>query len=322
MQILKTILTAGRSYKVDDGGLNDLRETYKIVLDEPMPRAQELRSFPGVPAIGSKHPKYDGLIVGDYDVSEGSDGDKIVLTIVVSYERLSSEAVSIESEEEAPPEEITAEVTQWGWDTGTGERDMVADSTGKAVKNSAGDPFDSVPRYSAPEPTFTKVIKFTRRPGSILEYKCKVNKSPVTIGVDTYPPHTLLCDISEARDLNDKYWNYQYTISLKYRSQIVDLNGTSESDGSQTEIGWGAGIVDAGMRECLDGVKKTLIRIKDSETGEMCTVTSPSLLNGRGARLEDENAMKILHFKPYAEIDFPAWFTSEPALNVVEEEEN
>lgn len=321
MQILKTILTAGRSYKVDDGGIDDLRETYKIVLDEPMPRAQELRSFPGVPAIGSKHPKYDGCVVGDYDVSEGSDGDKIVLTIVVSYERIASEAVSIESEEEVP-EEITAQVTQWGWDTGTGERELVSDATGAQVLNSAGDPFDSVPRYSAPEPTFTKVLKFTKRPGSIREYKCKVNKSPVTIGADTYPPHTLLCDIAEARDLGDKYWNYQYTVTLKYRSQIVDLNGPNESEGSQTEIGWDSAIVDAGMRENRDGVTKTLIRIRDEETGEMCTVTTPALLNGSGIRLDnaDASGVVLLRFKPYADIDFPAWFTSEPPLNVVEEE--
>jgi hypothetical protein len=324
MMILKTVLTAGRTYKVDDGGMDDLRETYKVVLDGPMPRAQELVSFPGVPAIGSKHPKHNGCIVGDYDVSEGSDGDKIVLTVVVIYERATSETIAIPGEEDTPAEELTSQVTQWGWDSGAAEREMAQDATGKAVLNSAGDPFDSLPHYSVPEPTFTKVMKFTKRPGSILEFKCKVNKSPVTIGADTYPPGTLLCDISEVRDLNDKHWNYQYTVTLKYRSQFVDLNPVNTDDGSGEEIGWDVAICDAGMRECKDGVTKTLIRIRDGETGEMCSVTSAALLNGRGIAIGEDSESTVAHylrFKPYRAVDFPAWFTSEPPLNVNKEEE-
>jgi hypothetical protein len=60
----------------------------------------------------------------------------------------------------------------------------------------------------------------------------------------------------------------------------------------------------------------------DEETGEMCTVTTPALLNGKGIRLDnaDASGVYLRHFKPYAEIDFPAWFTSEPPLNVAEEE--
>jgi hypothetical protein len=326
MAILKTVLTAGRSYKVDDGGIDDLRETYKVILDEPMPYAQEMESFPGVPAIGSKHPKYDGCVVGDYDVTEGSDGDKIVLTVVVSYKRISSEVVTIPGEDEGQtePTELSAEVVQWGWDSGTGEREMVQDSTGTPVLNSAGDPFDSLPHFSVPEPTFTKVMKFTDRPGSVLEYKCKVNKSPVTIGADTYPPGTLLCDISEVRDLNDKHWNYQYTVTLKYRSQFVDFDPVNTDDGSGEEIGWDVALCDAGMRECKDGVTKTLIRIRDEETGEMCTVTSAALLNGRGIAIGEDSESTVAHylrFKPYRAVDFPDWFTSEPPLNVVNEEE-
>lgn len=322
MQILKTVLTAGRTYKVDDGGMDDLRETYKVVLDEPMPRAQEMESFPGVPAIGSKHPKYDGCIVGDYEVSEGSDGDKIVLTVVVSYERATSETIAIPEEEDSPAEELTSQVTQWGWDSGTAEREMAQDTAGKSVLNSAGDPFDSLPHYSIPEPTFTKVMKFTKRPGSIRQYKCVVNDSEVTIGADTYPAGTLLCDISEVRDLSDKHWNYQYTISLKYRSQTIDFNPNESQDGEGEEIGWDIAICDAGMRECKDGVKKTLIRVKDSETGEMCTVASPALLNGHGEAIGEDSSEKacFLRFKPYKAVKFPDWFTSEPPLNVVEEE--
>lgn len=325
MAIVKTVLTAGRSYPVDDGGLNGLKETYKVVLDAPMARGAEPQSFTGVPAIGSAHPKYTGLVVDSYDVTEGSDGDKIVLTVAVEYKRITSETVAIEGEEEEAAEQ-TAQVTAWGWDAGTAERELINTVSGQKVLNSADDPFDSVPRYSVPEPTFTKAMKFKQRVAGALAYNCTINKTAVTIGGVTYAAKTLLATISEQREFGDPTWNYTYTVTLKHRSRLVELTSDTASGGNGTEIGWDEAILDAGMREIDQTTfEKKLIRVPDAETGQMCAVTSPALLdgNGRAAEKDDSGGYRpvYLRFAAYEPVEFPDWFYSEPPITNIEEEE-
>ena len=57
-----------------------------------------------------------------------------------------------------------------------------------------------------------------------------------------------------------------------------------------------------------------LIRVVDSETGKMCTVTSPALLNGQGGKLPDGDEPFNFRFQAYERVAFPAWFYSEPTL--------
>lgn len=300
----------GRRYTVDSSGISSLKREYVVVLDNIMEADGETLTFPGVPAIGSAHPVYPGLVVASYDVEEGRDKEKKTLKVTANY---SSRTFEVSDPTGANP--LTVQVDEWGWDDGTEEKELTVDKAGKPVVNSAGDPFDSVPKISVPAPTFTKVMKFKDRQSGWAAMNCKVNKAEITIGGEKFPAGTLLCSCAEKRIIGDDVWKYQYTVHLKYKSNVVNLSGTN------TEIGWDVAVLDAGMR-----AKQTVgeganaheeirvIRKVDQETGKMCVVTSAALLNGNGyARSETDNSDPVcLRFKAYEEADIPEWFYSEP----------
>ena len=193
---------------------------------------------------------------------------------------------------------------------------MVEDMAENPVVNSAGDPFQTVPTVSVYAPTFTKVIKSARRKANALSYNCKVNRSNVTIGGMYCAKGTLLCSVAEKRIWGEGEYNYQYTIQLKFMSNMIRVEGEE----NPTEIGWDVAVVDAGMREKDEehgGLK--LITRNSSETNEPATVTSAELLDGSGHAVdreseEDDIKPYVFAFKAYEADDFPGWFYSEPKL--------
>jgi len=297
---------AGREYTVDGTGISSLSRDYIVIQGDVMAANGEKVSFAGVPAIGTPHPNYPGLVVQDYKVQEGSGSDKKVLTVTVNYGLIETEQVDPDDEESD-----TCAVDEWGWDDGTDERELTSGVDGTDVRNSAGDPFESVPRISVPAPTFTKVMRFKTRQTGWAAYRCKVNQSEVTIGGVACAACTLLCMVGEKRIFGNKDWKYQYTVHLKYKSNKVTINNS----GSPTEIGWDVAIADAGMRELdEDTGEKKLIRVIDKETGKMCAVTSATLLDGSGHKNEENYSPYNFRFQAYERTSFPSWFYSEPNL--------
>lgn len=295
---------AGRKYTVDAGGITTLKKDFIVVQDSAMGANGETLTFPGVPAIGSKHPAYPGLYVESYDVQEGDGANKNVLTVTVNYGPRTTET-SGEGESAVP-----VAVDEWGWDDGTDERELVSGVDGTPVLNSAGDPFESVPKIMAPAPVFVKVMKFKGRQSGWQNVRCKVNASAITIGGVTCPAGSLLCTVGEKRLIGNADWKYQYTVRLRYKSNPVKIEGAN----TVTDIGWDVAVADVGMREVGEDGKKKLIRATDSETGKACTVTSPALLDGNGAKLADGGEAYNFRFKAYERADFPNWFYSEPSL--------
>lgn len=295
---------AGRKYTVDAGGITTLKKDFIVVQDSAMAANGETLTFPGVPAIGSKHPSYPGLYVESYDVQEGEGNDKAVLTVTVNYGPRTTET-SGEGESAVP-----VAVDEWGWDDGTDERELVSGVDGTPVLNSAGDPFESVPKIMAPAPVFVKVMKFKSRQSGWQRVTCTVNASALTIGGVTCPAGSLLCTVGEKRLIGNADWKYQYTVRLRYKSNPVKIEGAD----SVTDIGWDVAVADVGMREKGADGKKKLIRATDAETGKPFTVTSPALLNGKGAKLADGGEAYNFRFQAYARADFPNWFYSEPSL--------
>lgn len=291
---------AGRKYSVDSGGITSLKKEYQVIQDAVMAANGEVVSFTGVPAIGSAHPSYPGLFVQSYDVQEGSGSDKQVLIVTVNYAPNTSEA--------SGSGDAAFSVEEWGWDDGADEIELTSGQDGTPVVNSAGDPFESVPKVLAPAPVFTKVVKFKTRQTGWDSATCCVNSGAVTIGGKSFPVGSLLCTVCEKRIFGDPKWKYQYTIRLRYKSNCVKIAGSNAA----TDIGWDVAVADAGMRELVNNEKK-LIRVLDKETGKMCTVTSATLLDGQGAKLAEGSDPYNFRFQAYGRASFPAWFYSEPS---------
>lgn len=297
----------GRRWSVKSSGITSLKRKYQVILDDITGANGEAVSFTGVPAIGTAHPSHAGLFVDSYDVEEGEGNEKKTLTIYVNYAERTTETSGEGSSA------VTSQVEEWGWDSGSAERELTDAADGTAVLNSAGDMFDRVPTISVPASTFTKVMKFTTRQSGASACDCKVNASAVTIGGRTYPVGSLLCHVAEKRIIGDSDWKYRYTIQLQFRTNPVKLAGSN----SATDIGWDVAIVDAGMREkdATTG-KLKLIKAVDPETGKRCAVTSPELLDGSGKAVVRSSSSTPkpynIRFQAYERVSIPSWFYSEP----------
>ena len=298
----------GRRWSVNSGGIQTLRRRYQVELaDNNLAANGEAVSFTGIPAIGSAHPSFAGLKVKSYDIEEGEGHEKKVLTVYVNYETETDEAIGGEGQTT-----VKGAVEDWGWDDGMDERELITAVNGVALVNSAGDPFESVPRVSCPAPVFTKVIKFASRQTGWASSFCTINSGAITVGGVSCPKWTLLCTVGEKRIFGDADYRYRYTVRLRYRSNLVKLYGS----GNAQEIGWNVSVTDAGMRQIGNDGKLVLIRQKDAETGKMCTVTSPELLDGNGHAVNRSSGQTVVpynaFFKAYEESSFPGWFYSEP----------
>ena len=265
-------------------------------------------NYTGLPKVGDAHPSLTGYVVASRDFEEGKGKDKETVTVTVNYSPVNGETSG------SGTEAISYEVDEWGWDGSTDEKELTEGVDGTPVLNSAGDPFESVPNVPVPAPIFTKVRKFKQRQSGAMSFNCKVNSGAITIGGMSCAVGTLLCTVFEKRLIGDPVWKYQYTVQLKFKSNPVKIAG----DGTATDIGWDVAITDAGMRAKTsvgDGEEIRLIRRIDKETGKMCTVTSPALLNGNGyVRSETANdEVYNFRFQAHERASFPSWFYSEPA---------
>lgn len=315
MTVKATKFKAGRSYKVGQNGAGDVSLKYQVLLTEPLGENELPTSFAGVPAIGSVHPSRPGLYALSYDVSQPDGAAKHTLDVTVNYGP--ADITVSPGEEEGDPDVIDA-VTEWGWDDGTGEKELVTsvavgNEAAKPVLNSAGDPFDSVPTINVPTPTFTKVIRSSELK-AYAQYFCTVNAGAVTIGGVTCPAGTLLCTVAMKKIIGEWRLPYEYTIHLRYRSNIVS---NTYPPAASDEIGWDAAVTDAGMREIDDTTGELkLIQVISKETGQPATVSAPELLDGHGKRVartsQGEATPVVLTFHAYHRANFPEWFYSEP----------
>lgn len=304
-----TKLKAGRTWSVNDKGIDTLTREYVVCLDSITTENGEGATFTGVPAIGSAHPVHSSLFVDHYDVEEGSSTDKKTIRVKVVYQRESLEDVGTGEEEEI------ISVERWGWDAATAEKDLTEDTLGNKVVNSAQDPFDNVPKVKVFAPSFTKVYKTKSRDSSALSFNCKVNSKAVTIGSITCAIGTLICSVAEENLINDATWKYRYTVTLRYLTNKVVI----EQGNDPIEIGWDAAVLDCGMRQYSDtgDGSKELIRIPDPVTKVPATISSPALLNGAGRALLPASTTDVVkpyyfRFRPYESAEIPSVFYSEP----------
>ena len=299
---------AGRKYSVDSSGITTLKKDFIVIQDSIMSANGEAVSFPGVPAIGSAHPRFPGLFVLSYDVQEGEGKDKQTLIVTANYGPQTTETSGEGSSA------VTSVVEEWGWDDGTDEIELTCGQDGTPVLNSAGDPFESVPKVMTPAPVFTKVMKVKARQSGWNTATCTVNSASVTIGGISFPAGSLLCTVCEKRIIGDKNWKYRYTVKLRYKKNLVKIAGANQL----TDIGWDVAVVDAGMRELDANGKPQLIKKIDPEKKTPVTVTTAELLDGQGHKVSrtSGNAPTPYNFRfqAYERATIPSWCYSEPTL--------
>lgn len=315
MTITKTVVKAGRNYKITQNGPGDASIKYQVVLAAPLGANELPMEFAGVPKIGSEHPTQKGLFATEIAVTQPDGAAKSTLDITVTYTRANITETPGDPGADPPTADTIEAVTEWGWDDGTGDKELVSteETPPKDVTNSAGYPFDTAPTVTAPTPTFTKVIRSSERK-AYADYLCAVNDAAITIGAMVCPARTLLCTVAERKLIGEWRLPYEYTVRLRYRSNVVSDRET----GAATEVGWDAAVVDAGMREIDSSTNEVrLIQTMSKETGQLANVTSPELLDGHGHAVTRNSQTgqaqaTILVFPSYKRKSFPSWFYDEP----------
>lgn len=322
LTINKVIPKDGARYDVTPNGATSISQIYQIVLSRPLAPGELITTFTdgtnSVPAIGTEHPNRPGYYAAKYAVSQPRGVAKSTLDLTLTYEPIGSTTdVIIEGE---TPTNVDSLVVEWGWTDGTTSRELLrgVDNNETPVVNSAGDPFETVPTVETPAPEFVKVVKFKTRQ-TYWDYMCTINSAAMTIGSVSCPAKSLLCTVCEKLNIGDSVWPYQYTIRLRFRSNVIKRTYAAAAE----EIGWNVAVVDAGMRE-IDSTtgKLQLIQILSEETGQLATVTSPELLDGAGHKVDRSGQTggsgqpTLLVFQAYKTATFPNWFTSEPGNNV------
>lgn len=299
-------LKAGRRWSANASGVTSVTRTYLFVRDADPSGAdtEEVRTLAGLPAIGTKHPDNDNLVVTGYEFEEGDDNGKRLIVATVKFEQETRSWTA--GEGETP----SSSVEQWGWSSSFVSRDLAEDAeSGLTVLNSAGEPFDSVPQIDHPVLTFTKVCKFKARQTGWLGHIGKVNGGEVTVGGLKCPAYTLrVTGVDEEHLFFDPNgFRYKYTISLQYLSNTAAINGNTQ----KVEIGWDVSVVDQGLHERIGSELK---RITDEDKdGNVIPVSLPVLLNGEGARATGTTPY-LIRIHAYETTTIPAAFYSEPGF--------
>lgn len=293
----------GRKW-TDAGSGSSVTERYQILGNAI--GAAPAWTYTGLPVIGSEHPSLTGMYVQSIDFEEGSGAEKNRIIATVKYGPTTLEG---QGQGETP-----CIVTSWGWDAGTDEKELTTAADGTPILNTAGDVFEQVPSVSTPAPVFTKVVRFRELQEGALDYNCVCNSSNVTIAGKTCLAGTLLACISVEKLIDQDDFRYQYTIQLKYKSNLAKI----EDGSSLEEIGWHLAITSAGMRQKNQATGQLeLITIFDAFTGKPAQVTSPELLDANGTAISRSASGTPpepynIPFPAYDEDTFPSWFYSEP----------
>ena len=298
-------LLDGREWVVDKNGAQTLSCKYVVALETPIANGSVPITFTGLPAIGSAHPSFAGLFAQGYKIREGTGSEKNRLEIDVEYAPVSSAG---EPGDDGQGEDDTY-IEAIGWRSGSVSRDLAVDAEdGRAVLNTANQPFESVPQVDRPSPTFFKTFKTKSRHAGWINYVNKVNSGSVTIGGQSFAKDQVRCVmVDEERIFNDPAeYKYRYSISLQVMSNLVII----EDGESETECGWQVPIVSAGTIEHNNGYKRITVPTDD---GTEVPVSAPVLLNEAGEYDPTRTEPYTMLFVAYPRTTFPGMFYSEPS---------
>ncbi len=258
----------------------------------------------GLPKKGSAHSIHGGLIVDGYSWRHAGAGSR-VWECNVSYKTAHGDSASFDDDE--------ARVTLVEWGTASGSGDIVADAlTGRAVKNSAGDPFDSVPTRDEVYPCVRFGKKERKFNPKFYYLNNRINESPLTVLGVIFAPHTCRFRAECRRDLDAEEFPYEWTFTFEGRdcwvqtSQLIDIAGgppatVYETNGDKSNIGWDLAILECGFNYILNGEKVKFTILDDH--GNVTEPSLPQLLDTSGAPLSQTADGILRVVRAYQEAD-------------------
>jgi hypothetical protein len=269
-----------------DGVVTSCSELYQLVVADATSQVVP-SSVSGLPAKNEAHPIYTGLYVEGYAWRHLGIGSK-AWECTVKYKRSTSRAGASSGD---PSTRIL--LMEWGFSGGSG--DLVADATtGRPVKNAAGDPFDSVPQRDEVYPCVRYGYKEKNfNPARIWLNNC-INQSAVTVLGVTFPPHTCRLKVECRKNLDADDFPYEWTYTFEGRdcwvesAQLIDIAGGApqtvyETDGDKSNIGWDLAIAECGFNYILNG-EKVKFTIPDDQNNQV-EPSLPQFLDTSGAPL-------------------------------------
>lgn len=255
-----THVWSGETWSDDLTGEREYQGLYRVISNVPNENPQNVRSASGLPAIGSAFDTDPGAFARRR-TARRLEESRLVWEVTVDYANLSLDA---------PPESPLDEPAKYRWTAGQYTRACIEDRNGDAVVNSAGDYFDPPPEVEDVRWSVNIQANVAEVPAAILNYAGAVNNAGFTVdgvSVDTGAAKIIGLDISELQERNDIEYR-TITLVLEFRAEGYDLR-----------------LLDQGFR-IKDGTELKDILIED-EDGEKNRPSSPVLLDGAGAVLED-----------------------------------
>lgn len=297
-------------YDEQRGGTATIEDVWAVLLPPGgRPVASNIVNLPkmGDAAGGSGSGVFAKMFVSSIKWRQRGEHSR-VWEATVSYSRGSSKAAS----------QGSAEAKYWDkrWSSRVVQADLTADAVdGRAVVNSAGEPFDSVPQRDmfAPVVSFTMLTSVT--PATLAQYQGTINAAAVTVLGIAFAAHCARLTI-ECRQLDpeevDGVAKYEYQITIEGAS--TPYSATAPADGSAPlpadveDIGWDVSALDCGY--CYRAENDALVPILlPDENGEMKRPQSPVPLDGAGAVANTDPDLHFLKFSAYAEATWPDYLT-------------
>ncbi len=285
----------------DGGSVKSVADTYTVVMPDGETQAKPT-NVSDLPALGDANARFTSLHCAGYLFKQRGTNSR-VWDIEVEY-TLSEGSESLEQSD--------GRITALSWSTPTRQKDLTTDQkTGKAIVNSAGDTFDTVPQTDIPDIQLSitrkeKELKFDR-----LKQSGTINKTKVKICGFDFPPHTALCNVVYEDTLDEEAdYRYSATYTITFRRNYVDcewVEGQEEAEEDDTvglrNIGWDFALADCGFNILDNDGKLCKIVIEDEDGGK----TEPSLpvfLDGAGHRLAEGAEPKFYRVAAYPETEF------------------
>lgn len=196
------------------------------------------------------------------------------------------------------------------WGFRTVQMDLVQDvNDGRAVVNSAGEPFDSVPQREVFVPVVSFSVISSQSPDNYNGYNGSVNDEVVTVLGVEFAAHAGRLSFN-AREVSEAGGVSKYEYNVTIEGAYTLYSETAPRDGSAPEepidVGWDVTALDCGYNEKVDGVVRPIML--EDESGQRVRPQSPMPL-ADGVYSETDTDLHFLRFSAYTELSWPTLFT-------------